>query len=288
MATYDTSYYDKAYEEYEKKRLTSAETQKTDTEADYNNRLKQAYINNRQTEKATNEALTQAGIRGGMTETSALKNALAYQNTRTGLQSERAKAIREIDTNAENDILAYKQTNDAAKNAYIEGREAEDREVQRQAEADQKAANTQLWTATYGGYTDVAELEALIPTITDPTEKAIAMARVNYLNEENTNKANTENTAYLQSKYGGITDLNTLNTALKNAKTTEEKTIIQNQINAVKESNNSQKTERYTAYYSKFYSVDKLKAELKKTKDPVIRTVINNRIGYLMAEKKGY
>lgn len=288
MATYDTSYYDKSYEDFEKKQKQSAQDQKTQTEADYNNRLKQAYITNRQTQKATDEALTRAGIRGGMTETSALKNSLAYQNTRNTLGAEKASAIREIDRNADNNIFNYKQTNDAAKNAYIEGREAEDREVARVAEENQKQTNIQLWTAQYGGITDVNELQGMIANITDPTEKAIAMARVNYLNEENTNKANAENTAFLQSKYGGITDLTTLNKALKNAKTTEEKTIIQNQINAVKETNNAQKVERYTAYYSKWYDIDNLNKALKKTTDPVIRTIINNRIGYLKAHKKGY
>lgn len=288
MATYDTSYYDKSFEEFEKKQKQSATQQKAQTEADYNNRLKQSYISNMQTQKATDEALKQAGIRGGMTETSALKNATAYQNTRNALGTEKASAIREIDKNADNNIFSYKQTNDAAKNAYIEGREAEDREVARAEEQKQAETNVQIWTAKYGGITDVNELQGMIANITDPTEKAIAMARVNFLNENKAAEDKVSNTAWLQSKYGGITDLSTLNKALKNATTQEEKTIIQNRINAVKETNNAQKVERYTAYYSKWYDTDNLNKELKKTTDPVIRTIINNRIGYLKAQKKGY
>lgn len=288
MATYNTSYYDKAYEEFEKKQKQSAQDQKTQTEADYNNRLKQAYIANRQTQKATDEALTNAGIRGGMTETSALKNSLAYQNTRNTLGAEKASAIREIDKNADNNIFAYKQTTDAAKNAYVEGREAEDREVARVAEENQKQANVQIWTAQYGGYTDVNELQAMIANITDPTEKAIAMARVNYLNEENTNKANAENTAWLQSKYGGITDLTKLNTALKNAKTKEEKTIIQNQINTVKANKEAAKYDQYTAKYSQYFDLSKLYELRDKATDPIEKQVIRERIGYILSHKKGY
>lgn len=288
MATYDTSYYDNSYKEFEERQRKSAETQKAQTEADYNNRLKQAYITNRQTEKSTQDALKQAGIRGGMTETAMLKNAAAYQNTRNTLGTEKASAIREIDKNADDNIFAYKQTNDAAKNAYIEGREAEDREVARAAEEKQAEANVQLWTATYGGYTDVNELQGMLANITDPTEKAIVQARINYLNEENTNKKNAENTAWLQSKYGGITDLTTLNKALKNATTTEEKTIIQNQINAVTESNNAAKYDQAVAKYSQYYSIKTLEKLRDKATDPIVKQAIRERIGYLKKHNKGY
>lgn len=288
MATYDTSYYDKAYEEFEKKQKQSAQDQKTQTEADYNNRLKQAYIANRQTQKATDEALTRAGIRGGMTETSALKNALAYQNTRTGLQTERANAIREIDKNADNNIFAYKQTNDAAKNAYVEGREAEDREVARQQASEQKETDIQLMTTHYGGITDVKALEEELATTTDPNKKIIIQARINYLNETNTAKQETNNLAYLESKYGGISDVDKLKTMLKNAPTIEEQTIIQNRINLLQDTSDSQEIDRYTAYYSRWYDIDDLKKEYAGTTDPIKRMVINNRLGYIYAHNKGY
>ena len=288
MATYDTSYYDNAFDEFEKKQRASAETQKTQTEADYNNRLKQAYISNRQTQKATDDALTKAGIRGGMTETSALKNALAYQNARSGLQTERANAIRDIDQKADDNIFAYKQTNDAAKNAYIEGREAEDRAVARENAAEKKQTDIQLMTTKYGAYNDVGQLQEALANTTDPNEQIIIQARMNYLNETNTAKQETNNLAYLESKYGGISDVDKLKTMLKNAPTIEEQTIIQNRINLLQDTSDSQKIDRYNAYYSRFYSTDDLKKELNKTTDPIKRMVINNRIGYLYAHNKGY
>lgn len=185
MATYDTSYYDNAYEEFEKKQKQSAENQKAQTEEDYNNRLKQAYISNRQTQKATNDALTSAGIRGGMTETSALKNALAYQNTRTGLQTERANAIREIDKNADDNIFAYKQTTDAAAQSYIEQRQAEDRQIA-QTEAENKAAqeredNINFWTSKYSTYYTTSALNKAYKNAKTTAEKAIIKARIGYL-----------------------------------------------------------------------------------------------------------
>ena len=285
---YDTTYYDNAFDEFEKKQRASAETQKTQTEADYNNRLKQAYIANRQTQRATDEALTKAGIRGGMTETSALKNAIAYQNTKGGLQTERANAIREIDQKADDNIFAYKQANDAARNAYIEGREAEDRASTERKAVEEKEAFKQAATVKYGSYYDVAELQEALANTTNADEQIIIQARINYLNEEARAKQETNNVAYLESKYGGINDVGKLKTMLKNAATTEEKTIIQNRINTINETADAGKADRYTAYYSKFYSIDRLKKELAKTNDPIIRQVINTRIGYIKAHKKGY
>ena len=47
MAKYDTSFYKNQYNEYVEQQRESANAQKAETEADYNNRLKQAYISNR-------------------------------------------------------------------------------------------------------------------------------------------------------------------------------------------------------------------------------------------------
>ena len=43
----------------------------------------------------------------------------------------------------------------------------------------------------------------------------------------------------------------------------------------------TQQIEKYTAKYSKYYSVKKLQSLLKKAKDPIQKQVINARIGYL-------
>lgn len=47
------------------------------------------------------------------------------------------------------------------------------------------------------------------------------------------------------------------------------------------------RTANYTAKYSKYFSEDELKKALKKAKDPLEIQVINNRLGYVKAVKKG-
>ena len=185
MATYDTSRYDAMYKDFEKKQKQTAQTQKAQTEEDYNKRLKEAYISNMQNKKALNENLVKAGIRGGATETSNLKSDIAYQNTRNTLGTEKAQAIRDIDENANANIFDYKQTNDAAKLSYIEQREAEARQLAQAEKENKEAVNIDYLTAKYGGYYKTSTLNTALKNAKTQQEKAIIQARINYLTAHN-------------------------------------------------------------------------------------------------------
>lgn len=49
-----------------------------------------------------------------------------------------------------------------------------------------------------------------------------------------------------------------------------------------------QNTEKFTAKYSKYYSVDKLKKLRKKAKTSLEKQIIDARIGFIRSHKKGY
>lgn len=181
MATYDTSRYDQLYTDFEKKQKESAAKQKTQAEADYGQRLKEAYISNMQDKKSLEDSLTRAGIRGGATETAMLKTNLGYQNTRNQLGAEKAKTIQNIEDNANNNIFDYKQTNDAAKLSYIEQREAEDRQLAQAEKENKEATNIDYLTAKYGGVYSTSTLNSALKKATTTQEKAIIQARINYL-----------------------------------------------------------------------------------------------------------
>lgn len=245
MATYDTSRYDALYDEYVKQQQASAAKQKTETTDEYNKQLKAAYINRMQNQKTLNENLAKAGIRGGATETSNLKLMADYQNTTNSLNEQKTKALQDIDDSANANILSYKQQNDAAKISYIEQREAEDRQIaQTKAEneaAAAAAAQSDLWTAKYGGYTDTSKLKDAYAAAATTEEKAIIQARINYLNEQAATKKEeaaaekeSDKEALWTAKYGGWYNITNLNKAYKKAKTTAEKTIIKNRINYLK------------------------------------------------------
>lgn len=179
--TYDTSRYDAMYNDFEKRQLELADKQKKQTEADYNQRLKQAYISNMQDKKALNENLAKAGIRGGATETATLATNTAYQNTRQSIGQERNQAIQAINENAQSNILNYKQTNDAAKLAYLESREAEDRQKALQDAEKRETEQRSYYEAKYGGVYSISSLNKALNKAKTTTERTIILARINYL-----------------------------------------------------------------------------------------------------------
>ena len=181
MATYDTSRYDELYKDFEKKQRETAEKQKTQTESDFNQRLKEAYISNMQDKKSLGEAMTKAGIRGGATETAMLKTNIGYQNTRNQLGREKAQAIQDIEDNANANIFDYKQANDAAKISYIEQREAEDRQIAQNAVAVEQAAEQDYLAAKYGDVYNITTLNNALANAKTKQEQAIIKARINYL-----------------------------------------------------------------------------------------------------------
>lgn len=183
MATYNTSAYDNMYEEYKKEQLNTAEKQKQQTTADYNQQLKQAYINKMQNQKTLNDNMAKVGIRGGASETATLNNDLSYQNTRNTLNSSKVQALQTIDDNANANILSYKQTNDAAKQAYIEQREAEDRQIAQSKEERKYEEQNDYWTSKYSKYYSEKSLKKALAKATDKREKAIINARIGYLRE---------------------------------------------------------------------------------------------------------
>lgn len=194
MASYanETKRYDDLYKDYVNKQNADVAQQKKRTTDDYNAQLKQAYISRMQEQKNLNDNLTQSGIRGGATESSNLKLATNYQNTRGDINKEKSRALEDIDIQANDNKFNYKQATDQAKISYIEQREAEDRQIAanqaaenaaREAEkaAKAEAAKVDFWQAKYGGYYSTKSLNNAYKKAKTTQEKAIIKARINYL-----------------------------------------------------------------------------------------------------------
>lgn len=173
--------YDNMYEEYRKKNEADTAKKKQQTTEDYDSKLKEAYISRMQNEKNLNENLKKSGIRGGATETSHLKLATNYQNTRNDIGKEKSRALQDIDSQATDNLFNYKQTTDQAKINYTEQREAEERQLAQNQQADNKAAALDLLQAKYGAYYDTGSLQRAYSSATTDQERAIIQARINYL-----------------------------------------------------------------------------------------------------------
>ena len=168
MATYDTSAYDNAIKAYEEKMKADAEAAKKKKNASYDKQAKQAYISSVQNQRALQNSLTQRGIRGGASESSLLKQQAAYQNTRNDIESYRQTALSDIDKDAADKIFDYTTTNEAAKQSYIQSREAEDRQINEYKRQEAIAAKQQdetRYAATISRYNTVAKVDAEINAI---------------------------------------------------------------------------------------------------------------------------
>lgn len=177
--------YDTLYNEYATAADKKAEQNKATTSQEYNNKLKEAYISQMQNQKQLQDNLQTAGIRGGASETSQIKLANTYQNTRNSLNSERQSALQKIDTENEANKLEYKINNDTAKLQYLENRESEARQ-RGQALADEqrninRETNTTYLTNKYSKSYSKSDLQKAYKKAKTKEEKAIINARIAYL-----------------------------------------------------------------------------------------------------------
>lgn len=180
---YGTETYDDAIKTYTNKVKSDAEDAKKTANSEYDNQAKQAYISKMQNQRQLSKNLAEQGIRGGASETAQLKQQSNYENTRNTIASNRQTALRNIDKEANDNIFNFTMEQNAAKQAYIQQREQEDRQVaeqkrqeavqakEAQKERDWQAKQTaktnkvQEYVATVGRYNTVDKCDAAIKKI---------------------------------------------------------------------------------------------------------------------------
>lgn len=269
----NTSYYDKAFSEYEEKMKADAEIAKEQTQQQYDEQLRQAYVSNIQNQTALSDKLNEAGIRGGGSETSNLKLMTGYQNTRNKTNSERQSALTTIDKNTNDSIFNFKMTNDQAKNAYVQQVQAEMRQIaenKRQEAVEQKRLNQQ-----YAHEKDMWNLQ----------QKASAK-----------DKNKEEKKQYYEARYSVFSE-KSLRNVIKNSKDPIRRAAASSELAKRKEQKKTEteakklkkeeKNEKYwVAKYSTYFNVDSLRKARKKAKTSAEIAVINARIGQLKTEKR--
>lgn len=177
--------YDNLYNQYAAAADKRAAQNKEQTAKDYNGKLKEAYVSQLQNQRSLNQNLAKSGIRGGASETSMLKLATNYQNTRNSLNSEKASALQKIDTENESNKLDYKINNDTARLQYMENRESEERQrsqtlADEKRKRDQEIQTTYL-TNKYSKSYSTKDLKKALKKAKTKEEKAIINARIAFI-----------------------------------------------------------------------------------------------------------
>lgn len=189
---YNTSYYDKAIEDYKKKATQSANQNIADTKANYNAQLKQAYTNNMVAQRNLQNQMKTAGIRGGATETANLNLANQYNSNVGTINANKNADIQKINQNLADNIFEYTQAQNENKQAYIQQREAEDRARKQALEDAARERKWQRWDANhqeyltelqsraeakYGSYTSTKKLQSAIKSLKKRASKATGNKR---------------------------------------------------------------------------------------------------------------
>lgn len=139
----DTSYYEKAKEEFNKQAETTRANQLNEAQNTLQSDLKQAYISRMQDQQRLNSNLATAGIRGGATETANLNLANQYANARGTAQTNHTNSVNTINKNIDQSIFDNTQNVNSQKEQYVQNlaqakwqadRENKNNEVQRQTE----------------------------------------------------------------------------------------------------------------------------------------------------------
>lgn len=178
---YNTSYYDDQIKKYNTYADTVAQQQIGDAQKNAQAQLRQAYVQRMQNQQALTQNLAQAGIRGGMTETSNLKLANMYGQQRGQINSDLANSITQINRSSEENKFNNQQTTESAKRQYIENREAEDRANKREDEQINYDRLTANYTAQYSKYFSVKDLNKALKKAKTPLERQIINARIGYV-----------------------------------------------------------------------------------------------------------
>lgn len=216
----DTSAYDKLAKNYNASVDADTGAQINSANKSAQGQLKQAYITRMQDQRALADNMARAGIRGGATETSNMRLATNYGNTRNSINSQLASTVENINRTAAQNKLAYQQDIDAKKQAYIENRESEARQAaredltnaqnrrdmlnerkytrkqnrlnrkearnQRKYERKQTKRTQQIerYTAQYSKYFDTKQLEKMLKSKAvrnNPIAQQVINARIGYL-----------------------------------------------------------------------------------------------------------
>lgn len=149
VPTYDTSAYDRMIAAYEAKMRADAEAAKKAKAAEYDAQAKSAYIARLQNERTLSDNLARAGIRGGTTETTNARLLSNYENNRNQIEANKSSALTGIDKDASDKIFEYTQTQEAAKLAYIQAREAEARQIAETQRQEQWTASQNALERSY-------------------------------------------------------------------------------------------------------------------------------------------
>lgn len=148
----DTSYYDNAVNQYKQQQEANRQTQLKDAAASRDSALRQAYVQRMQNQQALNNNLTNAGIRGGATETSNLRLSNIYGNQRAAANSDYTNSVNSINRGIDQNIADYTSDMNSRAEEYRQNLSQARWQAEREDATNEQNRLTDYWSNYYQNY----------------------------------------------------------------------------------------------------------------------------------------
>lgn len=153
----NTSYYEKAKDEFNKQAETTRNRQISEAQNTLQSNLKQAYVTRLQDQQRLNNNLATSGIRGGATETANLNIANQYANARGTANANYSNSVNQINNQINQSKFENTQNLNSQKEQYVQNLAQAKWQAAREDKTNEVQRQTEYWnnyyTNFYSGYT---------------------------------------------------------------------------------------------------------------------------------------
>lgn len=171
----DTSYYQKAINDYKTDAEKNRATQIGDANKERTSALRNAYIQNMQNQQKLNKNLAMSGIRGGTTETANLNLANQYGQARGTANTNYSNSVNEINKNIDQNIRDYTSDMESRAEEYRQNLAQAKWQAAREDAMNMYNAQEELWNNYYMNrysYYNKKNAKAALKSLTKKLNKA--------------------------------------------------------------------------------------------------------------------
>ena len=182
----NTSFYDKAVENYRKQQEQNRATQLAAAQKTQQSALKQAYITRLQNQQKLQQSLATSGIRGGATETANIRLANQYGLDRNNANTNYTNSVNDINRSIDQNIADYQGDMESRVEEYRQNMAQAKWQADREDSLNEYNSVADYWNNYYTDYYSGASKKNL--------NKYLKKAKTNYKKA----KTNTAKLRYLQ------------------------------------------------------------------------------------------
>lgn len=182
-SNFGASFYDKAIKDYQAKAKSDRNTQLKQIAQTEKGGLRDAYISRMQNQRNVAQNLAQAGIRGGMSETTALNLANQYQTQRNAVTAQASQDRLSANQTYNDNVFNYRQQMQTAKAEYLQNEQNYRRERADNLRDQNRSLRLEYQQARYNKSYNIKKLKKELKKAKTREERLAINQRIAYLRE---------------------------------------------------------------------------------------------------------